>query len=215
MIQKQILKKVLITFFIYIVFSILISYMHYEILNLEILDKGILLKTQKVIENDSSLFNTNIFSLYNICIIIVKELINILLITFVIQLGFLLLNKKEPFYLIIESVIKAKYVFLISIVFEIISLKLSKNSSELLDINYYSPLSLINFFDYKTLELWFVYPLQNINVFEIIFIFLIAYFIKLKSKMSFYEILKTVGITYFIMMILWFSIVMFIILNNS
>lgn len=88
-------------------------------------------------------------------------MINILLITFVIQLGFLLLNKKEPFYLIIESVIKAKYVFLISIVFEIISLKLSKNSSELLDINYYSPLSLINFFDYKTLELWFVYPLQK------------------------------------------------------
>lgn len=213
--QNQNVRKMLLTFFIYIVLSIFLSYIHYVVLDIETLDINEFNKNlQSSQSNTLDLSKTN-FSFSNIYIIAIREIVSTFIIAFLILLGFVLFNKKINFSAVLKAVISAKYIFLLSIIFEIIYLKYILVDYTLLDINYYSPLSLINFFDYTSIDIWFVYPLQTINLFEVFFVLLIAYFVSKNALINFKETLKVVSITYLITMFLWISIVMFLILNNS
>ncbi|WP_445721584.1 hypothetical protein [Flavobacterium sp.] len=209
------MKKILLLFFILSFLCIALSFFHNHFLNVESLEMASISK--KLTKEQLSTFKSNdkIFVYKNFYLIILKESLNIIIISTLLLIGFLMFTKKINFLLVLEAVIKAKYIFLISIFFEIIYLKFILVDYTLLEINYYAPLSLINFFDYNYIDSWFVYPLQTINLFEVFFVLLVAYFVKKQTAMSMKETTKIVGLTYFIILLLWLAIVMFLILNYS
>lgn len=209
------MKKTILLFLILSILCIIFSFFHNYFLEIENLEIASISK--KLTKEQLAIFNSKdkIFAFENFYLITLKELVSVLTLSTLLLIGFFTFTKKISFLVIINSVIKAKYIFLVSILFEIIYLKFILVDYTLLEINYYSPLSLINFFNYTSLETWFIYPLQTINLFELFFVLFVAYFIKKCSTMSIKETIKIVGLTYVIILLLWLAIVMFLILNNS
>ena len=206
--QNKTIRNVFLTFLAYILFSILFSHFHYLFLNIETLEKNEYLKDFPKLSRTS-------FSFSNIYIIAIKELISTLLVSLLIFISLTLYNNKIHFLTLLDSIIKAKYIFLISILLEIIYLKYVLIDFTLLDLIHFSPLSLINLFDYSSVELWLIYPLQTINLFEICFVFLITYFINKKTNISKKMSFKIVATSYGSALLLWIYTVILFTLNNS
>lgn len=83
------------------------------------------------------------------------------------------------------------------------------------DLQYFYPLSALNIVGYKGLESWFIYPLQVLNLFELAYWLLLAYFI---GKLAFTEKdkgkpmdlgFKIVASSYGSALLLWVVVVMF------
>jgi|SRR5690606_4890075 len=79
-------------------------------------------------------------------------------------------------------------------------------------VSYY-PLSITNFLDYKQIDRLFLYPLQLVNVFEFVYVFLLVYFLKEEIEISFTKSLKIVLSSYGTAMICWVVLIMFFTLN--
>lgn len=117
--------------------------------------------------------------------------------------------------------ISLEYVFLLSIPFEIIYFKFFNTSATLEEIQYFYPLSALNIVGYQGLDSWFIYPLQVLNLFELAYWLLLAYFIgKLaftsKDKGKPMDLgFKIVATSYGSALLLWVVVVMFFTLSYS
>ena len=96
-----------------------------------------------------------------------------------------------------------------------------QTSYTLEDLQYFYPLSALNIVGYQGLESWFIYPLQVLNLFELAYWLLLAYFI---GKLAFTEKdkgkpmdlgFKIVASSYGSALLLWVVVVMFFTLNYS
>lgn len=159
-----------------------------------------------------SLQNFNIDNLYIIPLKIVFTVLSITLISYFVYFSF---NLKVTFLKILISIIKAQFVFLLSILFEIFHFKIIQPNNTLNDVSSFSSLSVLSLLNYKDIEPWFIYPLQTLNLFEILFVLLFTYFLTKENQVNFIKNLKTISATYFCLMFLWMVFSVFIVLNNS
>lgn len=149
-------------------------------------------------------------------------LIKIALITSVLYIGtFFYSNTKITFKQLFNVVIKAEFVFLGVGILKIVWFYFFQTNYTLEDLQYFYPLSALNIVGYKGLEAWFVYPFQVLNLFELAYWLILAYFI---GKLAYTEKdkgrpmdlgLKIVASSYGSALLLWVVVVMFFTLNYS
>ena len=83
------------------------------------------------------------------------------------------------------------------------------------ELQTFSPLSLINFFDRKTLDVWLVYPIQLINLFEFSYWVLLIIGIKRLLNRTWLKSLEMIFFSYGLALIVWVVVIMFVSLNFS
>jgi hypothetical protein len=112
-------------------------------------------------------------------------------------------------------VISAEFVFLLVPVFKIIWFYFFQTNYKLEDIQYFYPLSALNIVGYRDLEPWFIYPFQTLNLFEVTYWLILAYFIGKATQTSMDHGLKIVAYSYGSALLLWVVTIMFFTLNYS
>lgn len=149
-------------------------------------------------------------------------LLKINLISSVLYVGTFFYSKtKITFKQLFSVVVKAEFVFLGVGVLKIVWFYFFQTNYTLEDLQYFYPLSALNIVGYKGLEVWFVYPFQVLNLFELAYWLILAYFIgKLaftaKDKGKPMDLgLKIVASSYGSALLLWVVVVMFFTLNYS
>lgn len=78
------------------------------------------------------------------------------------------------------------------------------------------PLSALNLFDYEQVEPWLLYPLQVLNVFELLYWFALAYGIT--RVLPEYDLGRAMGLvlsSYGVGLLVWVATVMFLTLTYS
>lgn len=149
-------------------------------------------------------------------------LIKTIIISSMIYVGTFFYSKnKVTFKQLFDAVIKAEFVFLGVGVLKIVWFYFFQTSYTLEDIQFFYPLSALNIIGYQGLDAWFIYPLQVLNLFELAYWLLLAYFI---GKLAFTEKdkgkpmdlgFKIVATSYGSALLLWVVVVMFFTLNYS
>jgi hypothetical protein len=152
-------------------------------------------------------------------------LLKTILVASVLYIGTFFYSKvKVTFKQLWDVVLKAEFLFLLVGVCKIIWFYFFQTTYTLEDLQYFYPLSALNIIGYKGLEPWFIYPLQTLNVFEVVYWFILAYYIsRLASptkNVSDYKPdldfgLKIVLASYGSALLLWVVVVMFFTLNYS
>jgi hypothetical protein len=112
-------------------------------------------------------------------------------------------------------VISAEFVFLLVPLFKIAWFYFFQTNYKLEDIQYFYPLSALNIVGYKGLEAWFIYPFQTLNLFELAYWLILAYYIGKATQSNMDSGLKIVGYSYGSALLLWVVTIMFITLNYS
>ena len=152
-------------------------------------------------------------------------LIKITLISSVLYIGTFFYSKaKVTFKQLFNAVVKAEFVFLGVGVLKIIWFYFFQTNYTLEDLQYFYPLSALNIVGYQGLDVWFIYPLQVLNLFELAYWFLLAYYVgkiasptknKEENKYPIDFGLKIVASSYGSALLLWVVVVMFFTLNYS
>lgn len=128
---------------------------------------------------------------------------------------------KVTFKQLFNAVVKAEFVFLGVGVLKIVWFYFFQTNYTLEDLQYFYPLSALNIVGYKSLDAWFIYPLQVLNLFELAYWLLLSYFV---GKLAFTEKdkgkpmdlgFKIVASSYGSALLLWIVVVMFFTLNYS
>jgi hypothetical protein len=112
-------------------------------------------------------------------------------------------------------VISAEFVFLLVPIFKIFWFYFFQTNYKLEDIQYFYPLSALNVVGYKDLEPWFIYPFQTLNLFEVAYWLILAYYVGKTAKTTMDQGLKIVGYSYGLALLLWVVTIMFFTLNYS
>jgi hypothetical protein len=112
-------------------------------------------------------------------------------------------------------VVSAEFVFLLVPVFKIVWFYFFQTNYKLEDIQYFYPLSALNIVGYKNLEPWFIYPFQTLNLFELVYWLILAFYIGKVTKSTMDKGLKIVAYSYGSALLLWVVTIMFFTLNYS
>lgn len=83
------------------------------------------------------------------------------------------------------------------------------------ELQSFSPLSLINLFDRKKLDVWLVYPIQLINVFELAYCIVLIIGIRKLLQRTWLKSIEMIFLSYGLTMIVWVVVIMFVSLNFS
>jgi hypothetical protein len=143
-------------------------------------------------------------------------LIKTSLLASILYIGTFLLSKKPiTFKQLWSFVITAEFVFLLVPLFKIIWFYFFQTNYNLEDIQYFYPLSALNIVGYKGLEPWLIYPFQVLNLFELAYWLILAYFIGKITETNMDRGLKIVASSYGSALLLWIVVIMFFTLNNS
>lgn len=113
------------------------------------------------------------------------------------------------------TVVKAEFVFLLVNIFKMIWFYFFQTNYNLEDIQYFYPLSALNIVGYKGLEPWFIYPFQTLNLFELAYWLILAYYIGKATETNMDRGLKIVATSYGSALLLWVVTIMFFTLNYS
>ncbi|TAE31991.1 MAG: hypothetical protein EAZ91_05930 [Cytophagales bacterium] len=104
----------------------------------------------------------------------------------------------------------AETVFWLSALGKVLWFLLVQTDYNLQDLQYFFPLSALNLFDHQTLDPWLVYPLQLLNVFEMLYWLMLAYGLVSVAGVSFERGIGMVASSYGAGLLLWVVLVMFL-----
>lgn len=208
------MKKIIFYFILLSILLISFSYLHFYLLDYKELQLNQLSDKLTVNQFNTIKIKSSYFEYFNLVSIPLSLLIKLLSLSFILFVVSLLLGIKLKFQEILNVNIKAEFVFLLPILYEIGYFKFIASSYTITDINNFSSLSVLNAIGYKNVDAWFIYPLQTLNLFELGYCFLLVYFFIKITKISRSESIKIVAFGYIPAMILWITIVMFFTLNK-
>jgi hypothetical protein len=109
----------------------------------------------------------------------------------------------------------AEGVFILMEVIRTLVLWFHRDSLSLESMQFLTPLSLINFFKAGSVDKWFLYPLQTINVFEISYWFVLALLIGAELRKPFWKAFEYVLSTYVVSLMIWIVFIVFLTLNTN
>jgi hypothetical protein len=148
--------------------------------------------------------------------VLIYTLLKTCMIASVLYIGTFFYSKNDvTFKNIWTCVIQAEFLFLLVPVLKIIWLYFFQTNYILEDIQYFYPLSALNIVGYRGLEPWLIYPFQILNLFEVAYWLLLAYFIGKITETNMDRGLKIVASSYGSALLLWVVVIMFFTLNYS
>lgn len=145
----------------------------------------------------------------------VLVLIKISIITGVLDIGCFFFSKEIKYKNLFNIVVKAEFVFLLVIVFKTAWFYAFQTGYTLEDLQYFYPLSTLNIIGYQGLQVWFVYPLQVLNLFEVAYWFILSYLIGREISETTDKGFSIVASSYGIGLLIWVIGAMFLTLNIS
>ena len=151
--------------------------------------------------------------------IIVLIVTKVLLVAFCLNFVKIISEKLEnvKFRDILTVVLIAEFVFIIAGFYKFLNFYLIDTDYTLETLQTYYPLSLINFKEAISTEKWLAYPLQLVNVFELMYWGVLAWGIwqLADNKISYLRSFGYVALTYGIGLLFWVGVVCFLILSVS
>lgn len=145
--------------------------------------------------------------------------IKVLLVAFCLNFVKIISEKLEDvkFRDILTVVLIAEFVFIIAGFYKFFNFYLIDTDYTLETLQTYYPLSLINYKEAISTEKWLAYPLQLVNVFELMYWGVLAWGIwqLADKKISYQRSLGYVALTYGIGLLFWVGVVCFLILSVS
>ncbi len=145
----------------------------------------------------------------------VLYLVKFTLVSFCIVTGALLANVRIGFKRVFQVVLVAEVIFLLPSILRLGWFAFVQTDYDLVEMQSFMPLSLANLFDVKELEIWWVYPFQLANLFEVAYWFLLAYGLHLHTQQAYESMLRLVLSSYGSGLLLWVVLVMFLNVNFS
>ena len=173
--------------------------------------EGVLTQTQ-ILESISR-FRTYewLFVLLNVLFIFIK----IALVAVCLFLGmFFFSNQSHTYKTAFKIALKAEIVFVIQFMVRLLWMLFIK-TPEIVEDMRVMPLSLMSFFDPVTIEPWLKYSLNTLNVFEVIYIWMLSALTAGALQTRFRQAFKPVMVSYGAGLALLMATNMFLILNNS
>ena len=145
--------------------------------------------------------------------------IKVLLVAFCLNFVKIISEKLEDvkFRDILTVVLIAEFVFVIAGFYKFFNFYLIDTDYTLETLQTYYPLSLINYKEAISTEKWLAYPLQLLNVFELMYWGVLAWGIwqLADKKISYQRSLGYVALTYGVGLLFWVGVVCFLILSVS
>ena len=111
----------------------------------------------------------------NYIIVPVIYLIKFFILSMWLITGMILIGYKVSFRRVFHSCILAEFVLLIPSVLGLIWFGFVVNDYSLKDVQQFQPLSLLSLFNTEELASWMIYPLQSFSLFQIPYVFTLAY----------------------------------------
>lgn len=142
-------------------------------------------------------------------------LAKIFLVATCIHIGSLLFGIDISFKGIFQTALLAEGIFLIPGIFRLGWFLFIQRDYTLSDIQFFYPLSVLNFFDPGSLEVWWIYPLQLLNVFEGLYLFALAYGLYLITTKSYVKMLTLISTSYGAGLMIWVVSIMFLTVSFS
>jgi len=140
-------------------------------------------------------------------------ILKLLVVTIILSTGEVFYNLKLSFEKAFKVVLYSEAIFVIMEIIKLLWVYLFVNNLSIEYLQFFTPLSLINIFNLGELEPWFIYPFQTLNIFELIYIYLLTFNINKITDCGMGKATNLVLSTYGIGLIIWIVFVSFITLN--
>lgn len=109
--------------------------------------------------------------------------------------------------------LSGEFVLVLVVFFKLLYFLFIKTEYTLQDIHQYYPFSYINFLNIENIEPWLIYPLQTINLFEVVYFFVLVYGLHKLLKNKYWKSFEIVVVSYGTGLVIWLGLVMFLTLN--
>jgi hypothetical protein len=137
------------------------------------------------------------------------------LIALVLLTGFFFIDKKVNFSVLFKAVMLAEIPFLLVPLIKLFWFLFVQTHYDFNDLQYFYPLSALQLFQVKSLATWQIYPLQLLNVFELVYWVLLAYWLKRLLNITLTKGMEVVIASYGTSLLLWVVFITFLSLNAS
>jgi hypothetical protein len=137
------------------------------------------------------------------------------LISLVLLTGFFFINKEVRFPTLFKAVMLAEIPFLLVPLIKLYWFLFIQTQYNFNDLQYFYPLSALQLFEIKTLATWQIYPLQLLNVFEMVYWVLLAYWLKRLLNITLTKGMEVVIASYGTGLLLWVVFVTFLSINAT
>jgi hypothetical protein len=128
--------------------------------------------------------------------------------------GCLLVNLKVRFKELFNLALLADFIFILAGLTKLVILIFFKEVNTLEDLQF-QPLSLLELFDRKSVDVLFIYPSSMISIFELLYWLTLTWLLTVFNELPFGSSLKTVASSYGSGLLLWVLFVMFLTVNLS
>ncbi len=132
-----------------------------------------------------------------------------------ISIGSVLSTIKLKFKVIFKTVLLAEAVFIVAQILYLVNAFLHLDTLTLETASNYYPLTVLSYLGTQNVVQWLHYPLQTLNLFEILYMIAIAWLLAKQWKQDFMESLAIVVPSYGTGLILWVVFVTFLTLQIS
>ena len=139
----------------------------------------------------------------------------VLFVVICFSIGTLILGVHSTSKKLFEIGVSAEFIFLIPSVLKLLWFLFVNTDYALQDLQLFSPLSLISLFNPTELDPWLVYPIQLLNVFELLYWIALAWQMQEGLEKPFAESLSFVAKTYGVGLAVWVVVVMFLTVSIS
>jgi hypothetical protein len=136
-------------------------------------------------------------------------------ISLVLLTGLFFINKTVSFSVLFKAVMLAEIPFLLIPLIKLFWFLFIQTQYTFNDLQYFYPLSALQLFDVKSLAIWQIYPLQLLNVFEMVYWGMLAYWLKRLLNITLTKSMEMVIASYGTGLLLWVVFVTFLSLNAT
>ncbi|KLT71624.1 hypothetical protein [Flavobacterium sp. ABG] len=209
------MRNPIILFVVLCIAAILFTTFHQNILDLKALEIQSLSKSISQKQIDKFITSSQSKEYLNYIFVPINIITKVTIIALFLFFGCFLVDLKIKFKQILTFCIKAEFIFLLPVLYEIIYFKFIQTNHTYSDIQNFSSLSVLNAIGYKNVENWFFYPLQTLNLFELIYWLVLACYIGKITETNSKRGLLIVASSYGSALLLWVTVTMFLTLNYS
>ena len=154
----------------------------------------------------------NRFSWISYALTPIIMLVKFSLVSIVVYTGTVFYNvqKKISLSSVFKIVIASEIIFISGGIIKLLWFYLFAGNYDFNDLNFFYPLSIINFFNRGEVAKIWIYPMQTINIFHLIYILLISFGLSITHSLRKSDSDKIVLFSYLPALVLWIVLIMFL-----